>query len=213
MLNLDFPLPANCALALGAVADYPLPAEEAQGLRRASSKRRRQFASGRHFARLAIRQLTGSSAPVPRDPQGRPQWPEGMVGSIAHSERFAAAVAASAGLRGIGIDLERADRLGDGRRNARLHQRLFTEEERSRTWEDPRQGTLMFSAKEAAYKAIHPIAGRCIGFREVEADLDWRERAFRIRYLGNWPPNRLLNRGIGCFRLFDDQLAALFFIE
>ena len=213
MLNLDFPLPAHCALAAGPVADYPLPAEEMRGLQRAAAKRRRQFASGRHFARLAIRQLTGCSATVPRDHRGRPQWPQGIIGAIAHSERLAAALVASAGLRGIGIDLERADRLGDGRRNARLHRRLFTEAERSRTWEDPRQGALMFSAKEAGYKAIHPIAGRYIGFQEVETELNWRERTFRIRYLGSWPPNRLLNQGIGRFCLFEDQVAALFFIE
>ena len=211
-LNLGLQLPAKCALAAGLVADYPLLAEEASGLQQAAAKRRRQFASGRHFARLAIRKLTGRAAPVLRDSQGRPAWPNGLIGSIAHSERLAAGVAASEGLRGVGIDLERADRLGGQGRNAHLHLKLFTAAERARTWEDPRQGAVIFSAKEAGYKAINPIAGRCIGFQEVEVALNWRDGTFRIRYLGNWAPNRLLERGIGRFRLCGDQVAALFLI-
>lgn len=211
-MNLGLALPANCALAAGPVADYPLLAEEASGLGQAAAKRRRQFASGRHFARMAIRKLTGRAAPVLRDRQGRPAWPNKLVGSIAHSERLAAGVAASEGLRGVGIDLERADRIGGQRRSGRLHRRLFTAGERERTWEDPRQGAVIFSAKEAGYKAINPIVGRCIGFQEAEVALNWRDGTFRIRYLGDWAPNRLLDRGIGRFRLFDDQVAALFLI-
>lgn len=211
MARLEIQVPEGCILESGPVRDYPLLPGESACLEGAVEQRRRQFASGRHFARLAMQRLAGYSAPILRDAQGRPLWPDGFTGSISHSNRHAAAVVSNGAVRGIGIDVEDADRLD--RANPRLHRKLFTDAERSAGWTDTREGSIRFSAKEAAYKAINPLAGRYIGFREVEADIDWRRRSFRIRYLGDHEPNRLIERGAGHFHFFGDQVLTLFCIE
>ena len=211
MAAIDIELPDGCAAEAGPVADRPLLPEEAPAVARAIAKRRHQFASGRHFARMALRRLAGFSPSIPRDQQGRPVWPPGFIGSISHSEALAAAAVSSGSIRGIGIDVEHSQRFA--RSNPRLHGKLFTPGERSKTSGDPLEGVVRFSAKEAVYKAVNPLVGRYVGFREVETDIDWTRSAFRVRYLGAHEPNRLIETGYGRFRFCGDQVVALFFIE
>ena len=177
----------------------------------AVGKRRRQFASGRHAARTAVQRLAGITPPIPRDARGRPVWPAGIVGSISHTETLAAAAVAADSVRGIGIDVEDSNRLARSR--PRLLEKLFTPSERTRPWADSREGVVRFSAKEAAYKAVNPLVGRFIGFREVEAEIDWRRSMFRVRYVGSHGPNRLLDSGYGRFRFYDGQVVTIFLIE
>ncbi len=211
MAALDIELPGGCVAEAGPIGDHPLLGEEALCIERAVVKRRRQFASGRHYARLAMHRLTGNAVPILRDGRGRPVWPAGLIGSISHSDSMVAAVVSDAPLRGIGIDVEDTSRLDPLR--PRLGRRLFTAGERSVKWTDPHQSTLLFSGKEAAYKAINPLVGRYIGFQEVEVEIDPRRCRFRVRYLGEHAPNRLLDRGSGYFRILGDQVVALFVIE
>ena len=211
MPAIDIELPGGCAVEAGPVADHPLLPGEVSGVARAIAKRRRQFASGRHFARMALHRLAQISPPIPRDDQGRPVWPAGFIGSISHSDTLAAAAVSEGSLRGIGIDVEDSQRFARG--NPRLHGKLFTPAERRRTLKDPLEGVVKFSGKEAAYKAINPIVGRYIGFREVEVDIDWNRSTFRARYLGRHEPNRLLDGGYGRFCFCDAQVVTLFFIE
>ncbi len=211
MPAIHIELPEGSVAEACPVADYPLLPAEAAAVAGAIGKRRREFASGRHAARTALGKLTGSTPPLPRDGQGRPLWPVGIVGSISHSEMLAAAVVSSASLRGIGIDVEDSNRLTESR--PRLLEKLFTPAERAITWEDAREAVVRFCAKEAAYKAVHPLVGRYIGFREVETDIDWRRSAFRVRYVGVHEPNRLLDGGYGRFCFLGAQVVALFIIE
>ena len=203
---LDLP-PGAVALAMP-LDDYPILPEEARCIRTASSKRRRQFASGRHVARTALRRLHGAERPILRAGR-RPLWPKGFVGAISHSDALAVAAAADAKvLRGIGIDVERIDRL-----KPPLQRKVLTASERQNPWPDPRQGVLAFSAKEAGYKAINPITGAYIALQEAEVEVDWRRFSFRLRYLGGHRPNRLLEEGRGAFRFIDDQVVTLFWLE
>ena len=211
--DIDIPLPPACALESGPVDDYPLLDEETVWVEKAVPKRRRQFASGRHFARLAVRRLGGSATPIGRGPQGRPLWPAGLIGSISHSQHLAAAVVSNGGLRGIGIDIEQIGRLDRHRHHLDLKRKVLTPSERLRTWADPREGGLIFSAKEAAYKAINPLIGLFIGFQEVEVEVDWRGQSFAILYRGEEEANRLLEQGFGRFSFCDDHMVTLFFIE
>ena len=199
--------PGAVALAMP-LDDYPLLPEEARCLPTASSKRRRQFASGRHVARTALRRLHGAERPILRAGR-RPLWPKGFVGAISHSDALAAAAVAEAeALRGIGIDVERIDRL-----KPPLRRKALTAGERQGPWPDPRQGALAFSAKEAGYKAVNPITGAYIALQEAEVEVDWRQCSFRLRYLGGHRPNRLLEEGRGAFRFIDDQVVTLFWLE
>lgn len=201
-------LPEGALALLGPVADYPLPAAEAACLAGASTARRRQFASGRHLARTALGRLQGGNGFILR--QGRqPIWPKGFIGSISHTKSLAAAAVAQVGaLRGLGLDIERTDRLKAG-----LRAKVLTSRERRRPWLDAREGVVAFSAKEAGYKAVNPLTGLYIGLREVEVLIDWPNAAFRLRYLGSHAANQVLDAGVGGFRMLGDHVVTIFRID
>ena len=134
--------------------------EERTFVAAAIERRRREFAAGRSLARGLLAPL-GKAAPLLREADGRPAWPPGIVGAITHCETLAAVAIASADdCIGIGIDIEAHRPLPRGA--ARLV--LGEQELRWIRHSDPRLAaeTLLrvFCAKEALYKAIHPLA-RC----------------------------------------------------
>ncbi len=203
----DLNLPNGCVGVAGEVRDYPLLDAEQPLVERAVAKRKREFASGRHFARLALERLGQAPVAISRDEYRRPIWPAGVVGSISHTDTLAAVVVAASGLQGVGVDIEHCDRVTE-----ELQPRLLTEAEMARHWHDAREPAVIFSAKEAGYKAINPIVGEFIGFQAAEIDLDWTQGRFTIRYIGDHEPNRLLETGEGQFCFVGEQVVTLFFI-
>ena len=201
-------LPDGALALLGPVSDYPLPSAEAACVAGSSPARRRQFASGRHFARTALGRLHCGDSFILQ--QGRkPLWPKGFTGSISHTKALAAAAVAHAeALRGLGLDIEGTNRL-----KAALHAKVLTSRERQRPWADAREGVVAFSAKEAGYKAVNPLTGLYVGFQDVEVLLDWPNAAFRLRYLGRHAANRMLNAGVGGFRIRGDHVITVFRID
>jgi len=175
----------------------------------AVEKRVREFASGRYVARLAMQALSLPTAAIPRDTGRQPIWPQGCVGSITHGGELAIAAVADAGaLRGVGIDLEVLERV-----NPAVAARVLTARELARREAgDPRLPGVVFSAKEAVYKAVHPLVGRFVAFQEVEVDVEWPEQRFRSRYVGKHPPNRVMEEGRGFFGFFERYVLTLFII-
>ncbi|MEU1404351.1 4'-phosphopantetheinyl transferase superfamily protein [Streptomyces sp. NPDC005728] len=153
-------------------ADAPLaclhPAERQLLAAAAVERRRREFATGRACARRALADLgTPLRGPLLRGPDGAPRWPRGIRGSITHCPGYrAAAVAFAADADALGVDAERLRPL-----SRRATAALTTPEER-RLLPEPRTSqdadipweTVLFSAKEAAYKAWsahgHPLTLR-----------------------------------------------------
>jgi len=114
-------------------------------------KRRREFALGRTCAHAALAQLNRDGGPITRASDGAPIWPAGIVGSITHTQGYAAAIAAAAGFAGLGVD---AERIGGVTQD--LWPRLFDNDERDDLVRQPdpsRLATILFSAKEACHKA------------------------------------------------------------
>ena len=151
-----------------------LPGEAAYAASVAET-RARQFAAGRVAARAALARIginAGEIGAVGR----RPVWPTGTVGSIAHTRSLAVAVAGAAGaFRGLGVDVERETAV-----SAAVAQRLLSESEQA--WlPAPEWRTMLFSAKEAVYKAVNPIVGEFLGFGDVELAIDEERQAFRAR--------------------------------
>jgi 4'-phosphopantetheinyl transferase EntD len=142
---------------------------EAPLVARAAGKRRRDFTLGRACAHAALAKLGVPDAPLGRAASGAPLWPEGIVGSITHTQGFAAALAGrTAAFTALGLDAERTGAMDEA-----LAPRLFTAAEMA--WLSGQDGacrrhaaTLLFSAKEAYYKLFHPLAGRRLDFRQVE---------------------------------------------
>ena len=142
--------------------DDALLPEEAKLVAGAERSRCFAFASGRHAAHVALRELGFPRLAVPR--RGRmPVWPEGLVGSITHSRSLAVAVV---GRRchhiGIGVDIEPQDRV-----TSRVGERVLTAGERNELREAAWR-TGLFSAKESVFKAVNPIVGEYLAFRDVE---------------------------------------------
>jgi 4'-phosphopantetheinyl transferase EntD len=161
------------------------PAEEAL-LARAVDKRRLEFATGRDCARRALAALGVGAAPILQGERGAPRWPPGIVGSITHCDGYrAAAVARATDVLTVGLDAEPAQVLPDGvleyvslpAERARL--RELTAAAPAFCWD-----RLLFSAKEATYKAWFPLAGRWLGFQDADITIDETDGNFEARLLG-----------------------------
>jgi 4'-phosphopantetheinyl transferase EntD len=172
-------LPATVAVAAGPVADLAgslFPEEEAV-VARAVAKRRDEFAAGRAAAREALALAGVAAGALPKGPGGAVVWPAGAVGSISHAGGMVAAVAARRdAVAALGIDLEvlsdRAEGVADAISDA-------GEAARARIWD---WGLVrLFSAKEAAFKALYPAAGVLFGFDTLEVTLS--ERGFVARVM------------------------------
>jgi 4'-phosphopantetheinyl transferase EntD len=172
LVRRGLPWPTGVGICLASESAPPLHPIEEQALGpRAVAGRRALFALGRAAARQALRELDGTEpVAIPRGSGGEPLWPEGIVGSISHSREVVVAVV---GRRrdyvGLGVDVEDLGR-GPTPRAARLVCRPSEME-----WVDPESGTLrlalLFSAKEAVFKALYPIEGEWLGF--ADAELTW----------------------------------------
>ena len=164
-----------------------LSAEEAGALGlTAAPARRFEFAVGRRCARCALEALGAGACSVPRSADRSPVWPDGVVGSITHTDGYCAAVVAHrARFAGIGVDTETIDAV-----RPHLWMRIMGPGERD--WfaalpesERPVAAAVLFSAKEAFYKCQYPLLRRRFDLHDVEVlPTPWRpgggELVFRL---------------------------------
>ncbi|MFT3905559.1 MAG: 4'-phosphopantetheinyl transferase superfamily protein [Steroidobacteraceae bacterium] len=152
--------------------DWLLP-EEFVAIQTAAPARIAEFAAGRQCAREALAVFGLPVAPLLRGRHRQPLWPEGVRGSITHTEGYcAAAVAPAAACAGLGIDAERCGRVGTD-----LWPALFGPAEIAALRAlDPAQcallATILFAAKEAFFKSQHALTGAIPEFHEVGFGLD-----------------------------------------
>ena len=180
-------LPAQAAVVevRGDLPDAILFAEEKEAIGQAVEKRRREFRTARACARAALAELGVEAQAIPSGPRGAPRWPAGIAGSITHCDGYrACAVGREADLIAIGIDAEIDAPLPDG-----VIGDIALPEERpalaALAAEEPRVNwdRLLFSAKEAVYKAWFPLAGRWLGFEDARVEIDRERRSFSARLL------------------------------
>lgn len=143
---------------------------------RAVDSRRREFATGRTLARDGLRAL-GVVEPerleLLPDTDRVPIWPCGFVGSITHKRDLCAvAVARAESYRGLGLDLEPARPV-----RPELQKTICTADER--TWlqdcgpeEQGLRCRIVFSVKEAVYKAFYPSLREFWSFQDVGVEID-----------------------------------------
>ena len=77
-----------------------------------------------------------------------------------------AAIAAKSQFLSVGVDIEPAEPLEPG-----LLEIIATARERERAPYDPFRGRLLFSIKEAIYKAVYPLDGVFLDHHDVEVTL------------------------------------------
>lgn len=138
---------------------------ETGGVISASTERRLEYIAGRKCARRALSRLGICDASIPVGRHGEPVWPPAIVGSITHCNHYcAAAVARAEHLAAIGIDAEIEGRVG-----AQVFNRITSTAERLLLPSSPGDWkTLVFSAKEAIYKAWFPLTRTWLGHLDVQ---------------------------------------------
>lgn len=149
---------------------YLLP-EEKHLVDDVADVRRAETTTARHCARLALVRLGAQPVPILRAPSRAPVWPAGYVGSMTHCAGFrGAAVGRTNDARSVGIDAEPDAPLPPG--VLRLVTSPAERESMSGGWWKGSSGVawdrLVFSAKEAVYKAWEPVVGRWLDFTEVD---------------------------------------------
>lgn len=178
--------------------EYALMPEEAASFTTSVAKIKRASGSARIVARELLAQIGIPEAAVPKAISGAPIWPDGVVGSISHNSQIAiVAVALSRDVGALGIDIEPAEFLPFD-----LLEHIATPRELQRIAEDPFGGRLLFTAKEAVYKAVYPLDHEFLEHQDVEIDIAncraqvRNGRAIKLRFsvsshiivLGFFPP-------------------------
>jgi 4'-phosphopantetheinyl transferase EntD len=143
----------------------PLPEEEPL-IARSVAKRRNEFITVRHCARLALGELGFPPVPILKGDKGEPCWPDGVVGSLTHCTGYRGAVVGrETAVRSVGVDAEPHDVLPNGVLDA-----ISLPEERSEIAALPsgvHWDRVLFCAKEATYKAWFPLTKRWLGFEDA----------------------------------------------
>jgi 4'-phosphopantetheinyl transferase EntD len=155
----------------------PLLAGECAATRRMVPARHREFAAGRAAARQAMQAIGCAQIAVPMGADRAPVWPDGLRGSISHCATACIAVVGPAPAA-LGIDLE-----PDAPLDADLIPHICMTPERD--WlalQPPRaRGALariIFSAKEAVFKAQYPLTGTVFGFEVLHIALNVPDACF-----------------------------------
>jgi 4'-phosphopantetheinyl transferase EntD len=149
--------------------------EEADAFAGSVIKTRRASGAARIVARELLGQLGCSNmTALPKAASGAPIWPKGIVGSLAHDSRFAiAAVSRRHDVAALGIDIEPAeslpfelDLIATPRECLKISSYRYI-------------GRLLFTAKEAVFKAVHPLDNVFLEHHDVEVDFDARKATVR----------------------------------
>ena len=140
--------------------------EEAPLIARSVPKRRNEFITVRHCARVAMGRLGMPESPILKGERGEPCWPAGVVGSLTHCEGYRGAVVGrSSAVRSVGIDAEPHGVLPD-----KVLEAISLPAERREIEALPaglHWDRILFCAKEATYKAWFPLTQRWLGFEDA----------------------------------------------
>jgi 4'-phosphopantetheinyl transferase EntD len=150
---------------------FPLPEEEPL-IAKSVAKRRNEFITVRHCARIALGELGLPPVPILKGDKGEPCWPDGVVGSLTHCAGYRGAVVGrSAAVRSVGIDAEPHDVLPNGVLDA-----ISLPAERTEIPQAMPDGLhwdrILFCAKEATYKAWFPLTKRWLGFEDAHISFE-----------------------------------------
>jgi 4'-phosphopantetheinyl transferase EntD len=174
------PFPDHIAMSVRELGMYEEPRvthTEMMLARNWSAQRRSEFLTGRACASDVLSHLGLGGRPLLRAPTGEPDWPSGIRGSIAHSQRFAIAAACDQAFGAIGVDVEKT-----GSIEPSLFAMICTPAELRRLQqagdgEAVEAAEAIFTLKEAFYKAQFSLTREWLDFHDVEtARLDeaWR---------------------------------------
>ena len=179
-----FPRPVAVAVT-DPTAPQPVAfAAETRAIASAREKRRHEFLAGRAAVQAAMRQMGQPPVAVPAGADRAPIWPDGLTGSISHSDSLCAAVLADTrSFPALGIDIEPAEPLAPD-----LVPEICTLSERAWLSAQPEPGRgllarLIFSAKECAYKCQYTLSRTMLEFTDLEITADLETGQFEATFL------------------------------
>ena len=154
-----------------AQADALLPCE-LDCVRGAVVERRREFAAGRQLARRLMGGFGINAGPLLPGADRAPRWPAGVVGTITHTRRFVlVAVARSEDVLSLGCDIE-----DDQELPREIVPMILAPAEQARLQDSgpsvTNEARLIFSAKEAVYKAQYPLTRCFLDFHDLLLEID-----------------------------------------
>jgi len=180
MLGMILPADVESEECFGETSGGLLFSEEEKVIAHAVETRRREYAAVRSCARACLARLGYPRVAILPGVGGAPIWPAGVQGSMTHCAGYAAAaVGPLARISAIGIDAEPDAPLPDG-----VMDLVATPAERDRLAvtqlesDNPNWDRLLFSAKEAVYKAWFPLVGEWLDAQEAEIVLEPQDGAF-----------------------------------
>lgn len=136
-------------------------------IRLSCRRRGAEYLAGRFAAKRCLLQLGETDYHVNSEPSGKPCWPGLMTGSISHSPSIAVSVVCHSGSAccAVGIDVENIVSMQDVNDLSSL---IMTKDESrflfSEVYSQQQVFTAIFSAKEAAFKAISHFGEYSIDF-------------------------------------------------
>jgi len=146
------------------------------------------FIGRRLCAKKALEKLGVNEFPILMANDRSPIWPEGIAGTISHTDGYCGvAVASKRDTESLGLDIECIERL-----KPECYYLICTDREQSRIKhlqieEQKRLAALMFSAKECFYKCQYFINKCWAGFHEAEifANINNNQGEFEIVLLND----------------------------
>jgi len=164
--------------------EYP---EEELQVANAVSKRRFEFISGRRCARKALARIGVKPCALVADENRVPKWPTGVVASISHSMKLCCAVAAhSDAIVCLGVDLETTTRISPG-----VIERVTHPLEKAYVNDGPARGSLIFSAKEAFFKAQFPVWKSWPNFNDLAFWVETSGNRLKVQTIASHLPEDL----------------------
>ena len=183
-------------------------------------KRQCEYLAGRFCANESLKQLEHKLATeivnkeVATGKNREPLWPQGVLGAISHSSRFAMAIVAQdkGAYLGVGIDIEEemTEHLARDVSGQIMSEKEKRLNKRPDGFDNKSFVTLVFSAKESIFKALYPSVGEYFGFEACELiELDPVKQSLCFRLIQDlstyWQAESILNVS---YLSMDDMLEA-----
>jgi 4'-phosphopantetheinyl transferase EntD len=178
-------LPQTTQIEPTSIESILTKSEMAYSLSLKAAPRRNEFLRSRWLLRASL----NTNAEITRMTDGTHQWPEGLVGSITHKQGFVAiTVMDSHSHQGVGIDAELVDKM-----QLKFAERILVKEENNKLadWSQSLSLTqeeiltIIFSVKEALFKAVFPIGKIMFYFHDACVENIEEGGKIRLRLLSS----------------------------
>ncbi len=170
---LDGLFPEHVRFAVMCPADADLRMlfpEEQASIENAVPVRQNEYAAVRQIAKTLLPEFGHAPSAIINDDHRSPVFPHGVIGSFSHSRDWAiAAMASSSDFRAIGCDVEPQVKLP-----AKVVRAVLMPEEQIQIADGPIWADrLIFSVKEAVYKAQFALSVCILDFHDLEVEVDF----------------------------------------